>query len=341
MHDAPPPAHFRAYVVEGANGPGPVLRAMRDMTSDELPAGDVTIDVEWSSINYKDGLAVTADGHVARISPLVPGIDLAGTVASSSDERVAHGAPVIVHGHDLGSGRHGGYAERARVPAEWLVPLPDGMDLRIAMAIGTAGFTAALGVEALETHGVEPGRGPVLVTGASGGVGRIAVELLAQRGHEVWAATGKADQRARLRALGVAGFVDRDEVTAPGSRPLESARWTGGIDTVGAPTLPYLLRTARIGGVVAACGNAGGAALETSVLPFILRGVALLGLDSANIAIEPRRRLWQRLATDLRPRQLLGDVSEIGLDELDAALDLILAGKARGRTVVRVGRRRS
>jgi acrylyl-CoA reductase (NADPH) len=243
-----------------------------------------------------------------------------------------------VHGYDLGVARHGGYAEYQRVPAGWVVPLGSGagaLTPRDAMAIGTAGFTAAMSVVALEERGLKPGDGPVLVTGASGGVGSSAVAILAQRGHEVWAATGKPDEADRLRGLGAVGILDRDEVTAEG-KPLESERWAGAVDAVGGATLPYVLRTLRRGAAVASSGNASGPRLETSVFPFILRGVAMLGMDSVAVPIEQRRAIWDRLATDLRPRSLGEGVTEVTLDALDGALDAIVAGQARGRWVVRV-----
>jgi len=332
------PATFRAYVAERLDD-GSVRRGVRAFAAADLPPGEVEVRVDWSSVNYKDALATIADGKVARISPLIPGIDLAGEVVSSTDAAFAPGDLVLAHGYDLGVARHGGYGAFTRLPAGYVVPLPVGLDARSAMAVGTAGFTAAMSVAALERHGLRPGDGPVLVTGASGGVGSVAVAILAARGHEVWAATGKPEEENRLRALGAAGLVPREECTVESPRPLESARWAGAIDTVGAATLPYVLRTLLPGGAVASSGNAGGAALQTTVLPFILRGVALLGMDSANMAIEERRALWARIATDLRPNGLdeaLG-VSEVGPVELDGALDAILAGAARGRWVVRVG----
>jgi acrylyl-CoA reductase (NADPH) len=329
------PEPFRAYVVE--HGDDRSTRGIRTLTMGDLPDGEVVIGVGWSSINFKDGLAARRDGKVARISPLVPGIDLAGEVLESADPAFPSGRPVLVNGYDLGTSRHGGYSEVERVPADWVVPLPDGLDARAAMTIGTAGFTAAMGVVALEARGLTPASGPVLVTGASGGVGRMALAILAPRGYEVWAATGKADQAVRLRELGAAGILSREEVTAESSRPLESGRWAGAIDAVGAPTLPYILRTLERGAAVAACGNAGGAAFSSTVLPFILRGVALLGMDSVAVPIAERRALWARLGRDLRPRGLGEDVEEISLEGLGPALDAIVEGRARGRWVVRVG----
>jgi len=326
---------FRAFVVERtADG---LDRRVRELSPAELPPGDVLVRVEWSSVNYKDGLAAQPEGRVARISPLVPGIDLAGTVVESGAPSIPPGSAVLAHGYELGVSHHGGYAEYARLPADWVVPLPAGLTTREAMAIGTAGYTAAMAIVALEARGLAPGAGPVLVTGASGGLGRHAVAILAARGYEVWAATGKPDEAERLRGLGAAGILSRDEVSAPSERPLESGRWAGAVDAVGGPTLPYILRTLRPGAAVAACGNAGGAAFTTTVYPFILRGVALLGMDSANVPIDERRALWARLAADLRPPRLDEAVTEIGLDELASALDAIVAGAARGRWVVRLG----
>jgi acrylyl-CoA reductase (NADPH) len=334
------PASFRAYVAEKVEdtdgGATRVERGVREFAAADLPSGEVEVRVGWSSVNYKDGLATRADGKVARISPLIPGIDLAGVVLASSDASIGVGATVVAHGYDLGVARHGGYSEYERVPAGWVVPLAPGLSAREAMAIGTAGFTAAMSVAALEERGLQPADGPVLVTGASGGVGGTALAILADRGYEVWAATGKPDEAERLRALGAAGILTRDEVTAAG-KPLESERWAGAVDAVGAATLPYVLRTLRTGAAVAASGNASGPKLDTTVFPFILRGVALIGMDSAQFPIDRRRDIWDRLATDLRPRSLGEHVTEVTLETLDEALDGILAGGARGRWVVRVG----
>ena len=329
------PAMFRAYVAEKV-GDDRVERGVREFREADLPPGEVEIRVAWSSVNYKDGLATRADGKVARISPLIPGIDLAGEVIGSVAPAIEVGTQVLAHGYELGVSRHGGFAEYERVPAGWVVPLAPGLSPRDAMSIGTAGFTAAMSVVALEDRGLDPVDGPVLVTGASGGVGGTALAILADRGYEVWAATGKPDEAARLLTLGAVGILSRDHVTAEG-KPLESERWAGAVDAVGGATLPYVLRTLRKGAAVAASGNAGGAKLETTVLPFILRGVALLGMDSVNMPIERRRDLWDRLATDLRPRDVGRQCTEVTLETLDAALDGILAGAARGRWIVRIG----
>ena len=329
------PATFRAFVAS-RDGES-VIRGVRPFPRADLPPGEVDVRVAWSSVNYKDGLATIPNGRVARISPLIPGIDLAGEVVASADPSIAVGSAVLAHGYDLGVGRHGGYAEYQRLPAGWVVPLPDGLPPRLAMAIGTAGFTAALSVVRLEARGLRPGSGPVLVTGASGGLGSSAVGILAARGYDVWAATGKPDEADRLQALGAAAVISRDEVTAESSRSLEAERWAAAVDCVGGATLPYVLRTLRRDGAVAASGNAGGPAFSTTVFPFILRSVALIGIDSAQVAIEERRSIWARLAADLRPNGLGESLAEVTLESLPEALDGILAGRARGRWIVRIG----
>jgi acrylyl-CoA reductase (NADPH) len=331
-----PAGAFQAFVAERVGDA--VERGVRELTPDQLSAGSVTVRVAYSSVNYKDALATTASGRVARISPLVPGIDLAGEVVASDDPALPPGTAVLAHGYDLGVAHHGGYAAYARLPPEWIVPLPRGLSPRQAMAIGTAGFTAALSVHALEERGLRPDDGPVLVTGATGGVGSTAVAVLAERGYRVVASTGKADQEPYLRELGAAEVLPRAETSAESSRPLESERWAGAVDCVGGTTLAYVLRTLRYGGAVAASGLTGGPALQTTVLPFILRGVALLGVDSAQMPIGRRRDLWGRLARDLRPPRLEESIAhEVGLEGLEPVLDAILRGEVRGRTVVRVG----
>jgi len=327
---AEPPGEVRAFVA--AQRDGEVDRGLRTLPAGELGEGDVLVRVAYSSVNYKDGLATIPKGQVARISPLVPGIDLAGTVVEGEGE----GSEVIVHGHDLGVAHHGGYAEYARVPRDWVVELPDGLSARQAMAIGTAGFTAAMSVARLERHGVQPDGGPVLVTGATGGVGSTAVSILAARGYEVVASSGK-DARDYLESLGAAEVVGRDDIAGDG-KPLGKQRWAAAVDSVGGAVLAGLLAQIRYGGAVAASGLTAGVKLETTVMPFILRSVALLGIDSVEASMDERAELWRRLVDDLRPPQLDEAITrEIGLDELEPALDAILKGELTGRTVVRVG----
>jgi putative YhdH/YhfP family quinone oxidoreductase len=329
------PQRFRALVAERDDDQ--IRRELRELSPDDLPEGDVTVRVAWSSVNYKDALAVSPKGRVAKSYPLVPGIDLAGEVISSDDEDLSPGQAVLVHGHDLGVGHHGGFAEVARVPADWVVPLPDGLSARDAMALGTAGFTAALSVVALEDDGLSPDDGPVLVLGATGGVGSTAVAILAGRGYEVHAATGKADEADFLRALGAAEVLSREETSAEPEGPMDRQRWAGVVDPVGGAATAYALRTTRYGGAVALSGLTGGTDLQTTVFPFILRAVSLLGIDSVATPPDVRRGVWERLAGDLRPRGLEDQITrEIALDDLDPFLDEVLAGRARGRTVVRV-----
>jgi acrylyl-CoA reductase (NADPH) len=303
----------------------------------DLPEGEVTIRVDWSSINYKDALATIPKGQVAQISPLVPGVDLAGEVVASDAQAIATGTQALVTGYDLGVAHHGGWARFARVPADWVVPLPDGLTARDAMALGTAGLTAGMSIHALEAHGLHPGDGPVLVLGASGGVGSTAVGALATAGYEVHAATGKADEHEYLESLGAAEILDRDEVTAESNRPLERQRWAAAVDPIGGAGTAYALRTTRYGGAIAISGLTAGTKLDTTVLPFILRGVSLLGIDSVQASTDTRKAVWARLASDLRPRGLDDAIArEVDLQGIEPVLDALLNGQAVGRTVVRL-----
>src|SRR3954471_16743675 len=316
---------MRAFVAE--KGEDGVARGPRE-DFEELGEGDVTVKVAWSSVNYKDALATIEKGQVARISPLIPGIDLAGTDEDSGEE-------VLAHGYELGVSHHGGYAEYARVKSDWVVPLPDGLSARQAMAIGTAGYTAARCLMALEASGVSAGDGPVLVTGASGGVGSTAVDILAARGYEVVGSSGKDPEY--LKGLGASDVISRAEAAGDSGRPLEKPRWAGAVDCVGGDVLAGVLRALRYGAAVAACGNTGGVKLPATVLPFILRGVSLLGIDSVQTPIEERRETWRRLAGDLRPPHLDDAIArEIELEELEGVLDAILRGEVQGRTIVRL-----
>ena len=315
-----------------------VERQVTELGPGDLPEGEVVVQVAWSSVNYKDALATIPKGQVARSWPLVPGIDLAGQVVASTSAEVTTGTEVVVHGYDLGVAHHGGFAAYARVPAAWVVPLPAGLSSRQAMIIGTAGFTAALSVDQLERRGLTPGDGPVVVTGASGGVGSMAVGILATRGYEVVASTGKTAEADWLRQRGASEVIGRDELGTDTGKPLDKERWAGAVDCVGGTTLAGVLRTLRYRAAVAASGLTGGPSLPTTVFPFILRGVALLGVESVQTPIEERRAIWNRLATDLHPGDLDGlAADEVGLEGLEPVLDAILAGKVRGRTLVRPG----
>ena len=326
---------YRALVVNKENDNFSV--ELRELDEAALPVGDVTIRVEWSGVNYKDGLACTPNGRVVRSYPMVPGVDLAGTVTASADARYKAGDSVVVTGYDLGVAHPGGFAELARVPADWVMPLPAGLTTKEAMAIGTAGFTAALSIEALERMGLKPANGPVLVTGATGGVGSTAVSILAQLGYTVAGSTGKESEHAFLRDLGATEILSRDEVSAESGRPLEGERWAGAVDPVGGATTAYLIRTTKYGGSVAVSGLTGGTAVATTVFPFILRGVNLLGIDSVMCPMETRARVWKRLGGDLKPHGLLDSIAvETDLDGVQAVAAQILAGKVRGRTLVRV-----
>ncbi len=325
---------FNALVLTEADGA--VQSAIKELTNNDLPDGDVLVSVAYSTLNYKDGLAVTGKGRVVRRYPMVPGIDFAGTVEESRSPLWKPGDRVILTGWEVGEKYWGGFAQKARVRAEWLVPLPEGMGLEQAMGYGTAGFTAMLCVVALEERGLMPGEHPVLVTGAGGGVGGVAVALLANLGYHVAAATGRAELRDYLTGLGAEEIVDRATIAKPSGRPLESERWAGAVDTVGGDTLAAILPAMRFNSSVAACGVAGGPALATTVFPFILRGVSLLGINSVFVAQEPRRAAWERLAHDL-PTDMLARITQtIPLADVPAMSEEILNGRVRGRVIVDV-----
>lgn len=327
---------YRALVVDKQGDDFTV--ATRELSEADLPAGEVTIKVEWSSINYKDGLALSPNGRVLRSYPMVPGVDLAGTVVESKDSRFSKGSHVVVTGYDVGVAHPGGFAELARIPADWVMPLPDGLTTKEAMALGTAGFTAALSVEALEHNGLRLDQGTVIVTGSTGGVGSTAVSMLAQLGYTVAASTGKASEHDFLRALGATEILSREDVSAESNRPMESERWAGAVDPVGGATTAYLVRTMKYGASVALSGLTGGNAVATTVFPFILRGVNLLGIDSVMCPMAKRQRVWARMGKDLKPKGLLDSIAvETDLAGAPAVCADILGGKVKGRTLVRLG----
>lgn len=299
--------------------------------------GEILIEVHYSSLNYKDALALSGKGGIMRKLPLVAGIDAAGQVTATGDERFAIGDAVLVTGYELSQAHDGGYAEYLCVPADWVVPLPQTLSLFEAMALGTAGFTAGLAIQRLLDNGQDPDLGSVVVTGATGGVGSIAIDLLAGLGYKVTAITGKADSgKNYLTALGVAGLIDRHDLEM-GMRPLEKGMWGGAVDTVGGKILSWLTRTTRAHGNIACCGLAGGVEIETTVMPFILRGIALLGVDSATCPMSLRRHLWNRLAGDMRPRHLRQIVAgTVPLTDVEAVAEMMLAGKIQGRYVVAI-----
>jgi acrylyl-CoA reductase (NADPH) len=309
--------------------------ALTQFDEADLMEGDVTVAVEWSTLNYKDGLAVTGKAPVVRRFPMIAGIDFAGTVEQSSHPAWKAGDKVICNGWGMGETHLGAYAEKARVKGDWLVRLPQGMSTRDAMAIGTAGYTAMLSVLALEKHGLAPKDGPIVVTGAAGGVGSVATAVLSKLGYHVIASTGRVSESGYLKDLGAAEVIDRNELSGP-AKPLAKERWAGGIDSVGSTTLANVLSMTKYGGAVAACGLAAGMDLPSSVAPFILRGVSLLGIESVMCPLALRKAAWARLASDLDQRKLTEITHEIGLDEVIEAGAKILAGQVRGRIVVKI-----
>ncbi len=324
---------FKAIVVD-KNEAGQTVR-LADFDEKDLMEGDVTVGVEWSTVNYKDGLALTGKSPVVRRFPMIAGIDFAGTVESSAHAGWKSGDKVILNGWGLGETHLGGYAQKARVKGDWPVRLPESMSAREAMAIGTAGYTAMLAVMALERAGIVPARGPVIVTGAAGGVGSVAVAILAKLGYTVIASTGRPAEAAYLKGLGAAEVIERKELTGP-PRALGKERWAGGIDAVGSSTLANVLSMTRYGGAVAACGLAGGMDLPTSVAPFILRGVSLIGIDSVMCPLAVRQEAWRRLETDLDQAKIAAMTAEVGLADVIDAGARIVAGQVRGRIVVKI-----
>ncbi|MDO8414296.1 MAG: oxidoreductase [Gallionellaceae bacterium] len=326
---------FPAYRIFNENGH--TISRFVEMTLNELDPGTVVVRVLYSSVNYKDTLAATGTGKVVRRFPCTGGVDAAGVVESSQDARFKPGDEVIVTGYDMGVAHDGGYAERVRVPGEWLVALPQGLSLFEAMALGTAGFTAALSLHRLEQNDLKPENGPVLVTGASGGVGSLAIAMLAQRGYQVVAVTAKDDEHAYLKSLGAHEILPRSTIDLHSTRSLEQTRWAGALDAVGGNMLAWLTRTMQQGGAIASFGNAGGAEFHATVYPFILRGVRLIGIDSASTAMPLREKIWWRLANELRPAQLNKIACTVTFAQLPQVFSDMLHGKSQGRTVVHIG----
>lgn len=324
---------FKAFRIFSENDK--VAGRIVDARVDELSPGDVVFRVEYSSVNFKDALAATGAGKIIRGFPRIGGIDAAGKVVSSTDPRFKAGDGVICTSYDLGVGHDGGYAQYCRVPADWVVPLPSGLSTFEAMALGTAGYTAALGIELLELNGLAPANGKVLVNGATGGVASVAIDMLAGKGYPVSALTGKESEAAFLQELGATEVLFRQQLEM-GTRPLEKAAWAAAFDSVGGEQLAWLTRTMQQGGLIASFGNAGGIELKTTVLPFILRGVRLIGVDSALTPMPLRRKVWERMASDLKPRHLAAIANTIDLNQLPEFFGLMLKSQVRGRAVVRI-----
>jgi len=324
---------FSAYRIfeEGGKSAGRIV----ELALDDLDLGEIVIRTHYSSVNYKDALAATGSGKVIRRFPCVGGIDVSGVVESSGDDRFKAGDEVLVTGYDMGVAHDGGFAEYVRVPADWVVPLPKGLSMFDAMALGTAGFTAGLAIHRLEQNDMKPESGKVIVTGATGGVSSLGIQMLAQLGYHVVAMTGKDTEQDYLRSLGASEILLRKE-TAMGTRPLEKSLWSGALDSVGGETLAWLTRTMQQNGSIASFGNAGGVELNTTVLPFILRGIRLIGIDSAATAMPLRRQIWQRLASDLRPKSLGRIAQIIPFNELPQVFPLMMQGKLRGRRVIEI-----
>ncbi|CAB1369693.1 oxidoreductase [Denitratisoma oestradiolicum] len=325
---------FQAFL--SSQDDGKVLSRFVQMDDAQLDPGEVSIRVAYSDVNYKDALSATGAGKIIRRFPCVGGIDLSGTVTDSSDGRFRVGDEVLCTSYDLGVAHHGGYAERARVPADWVVKLPAGLSLFDAMAYGTAGFTAALAVVRMEANGLTPASGPVLVTGATGGVGSVAIAILAKLGYRVVALTGKAEETEYLKGLGAAEVMLRSSLDLGRIKPLDKAIWAGAVDNLGGPVLAWLASTMQIGGTLASVGLAADTALNTTVMPFILRGVSLLGVDSVNCPMPQRAEVWRRLASDMHPDQLSAMTRCIEFSQLPDVFEAFLQARVKGRTVVRI-----
>ncbi|NRD78182.1 acryloyl-CoA reductase [Bacillus sp. BRMEA1] len=325
---------FKAFIVNKADTD--FTTGIQNLTFDKLPEADVLIKVAYSSINYKDGLASIPNGKIVSTYPFVPGIDLAGTVVSSADPRYQEGDLVIATSYEIGVSHYGGFSEYARIPGDWIVPLPDNLSLKEAMIYGTAGFTAALSIQRLEENGLTPEKGKVLVTGATGGVGSLAVAMLAQRGYDVAASTGKASEQEFLLKLGAKEILSREEVFNGKIKALDKKIWAGAVDPVGGEQLASILSKLQYDGSVAVSGLTGGGNVPATVFPFILRGINLLGIDSVYCPMDVREKLWSRMASDLKPKLLEDIAKEISLEELPEALSVILKGQAKGRFVVKI-----
>lgn len=333
MQTTTPMNKFSAYRIFEQDGKS--AGRFVELTLDDLDPGEVVIQTHYSSVNYKDALAATGAGQIVRRYPCVGGVDAAGVVESSSDARFKPGVEVIVTGYGMGVDHDGGFAEYVRAPADWVVPLPQGLSLYDAMALGTAGFTAVLSIHRLEQNELTPEKGKVIVTGATGGVGSLAIQMLAQLGYHVVALTGKDSEHDYLKSLGASEIMSRKDLVM-GTRPLEKAQWAAALDAVGGETLAWLTRSMQQNGVIASFGNAGGIALHTTVLPFILRGVRLIGIDSAATAMPLRRQLWQRLATDLYPQQIAQAAHRVPFSALPELFSVLIQGRQCGRTVVEI-----
>jgi acrylyl-CoA reductase (NADPH) len=325
---------FKALIVDKANDQFTIETRLLNL--EELPVGELLIKVVYSSMNYKDALASIPNGNIVKQYPHIPGIDLAGIVVTSQDDRFQEGDEVLVTGYELGVGHFGGFSQYARIPSGWAVKLPQGLSLKEAMILGTAGFTAALSVHALQENGIHPGKGPILVTGATGGVGSISVSILAKLGYEVVASSGKSDMKDHLIRLGAKRVVSREELIPEKQRSLDKQLWAGAIDCVGGKSLSFILSSTRYAGVVAVSGLTGGIELATTVLPFILRGIRLIGIDSVFAPMEIRQAVWERLASELKPAALESMYTEISLNEIPEAVPGILNGQSRGRFLVKL-----